>query len=251
MLSILSTLTTKSKPLKKILFSFLLLSILMSACSKHEVLLPQAKTNTCELQTANPTGKSYSSDSIVTYTCTSSHCGILPLNNRNYWIYEDSIFTNGVFTKIQLDTLRFDKQVKSVTDGLVWWKSNINVGLPETLYANDSSFFALSTRVFVPDVMDAKKEFGLITTDSLRFLSSFEDMAAQARLIKYTTPVATPAGTFNNCLFYEKNARYYRNDQVLFKPGVGVVKYVQTMYSYASRKMEVQKIATLVDVHFE
>lgn len=251
MLSILSTLTTKSKPLKKIIFSFTLLIFLLSACTKHEIIMPPIAGKTCELQTGNPSGKSYSADSVVTYNCTNSHCGVLSLSSNNYWIYQDSIFTNGVFAKVQLDTLRFDKQVQSLSDGLVWWKGSKNVGLPETLYANDSSFFGLENRMFMPGVMAAKKEFGLFAGDSLRFLSSFEDMAAQARLLKSQSPVSTPAGSFNDCLFFEKNARFFRNDQVFFKPGVGVVKYVQMLYSYSTRQFEPQQISTLVKVHIE
>jgi hypothetical protein len=68
-----------------------------------------------------------------------------------------SIFTDGVFLKTQMDTLRFTFQKQSLTDGLVWWQSNIEVGLPQWLYASDSSFFGLADRMFTTGIKDVKK----------------------------------------------------------------------------------------------
>ena len=126
--------------LKKTILPVLIGSIISFACRKNDILLPKAETETCVIQTANPAGRSYDTESIVAFTCTQKHCGILPLSSKNYWIYEDSIFTEGVFTKVQFDTLRYLANKKSLSDGLVWWEGNISVGLPDILYANDSSF---------------------------------------------------------------------------------------------------------------
>ena len=141
----------------------------------------EEKVETCELQTANPAGRSYSSDSVINYNCTSKHCGFIPLSSKNYWIYQDSIFNDGILHKVQFDTLRFTSNLKSLPDELVWWKSNIDVGLPEILFANDSAFFGLEDRLYAPNIMEAKKSYSLFEGDSIRYLTSFEDAAAIGR----------------------------------------------------------------------
>ena len=205
----------------------------------------------CKLQTENPAGRSYTSGSVVDYTCTERHCGILPLSSKNYWVYEDSIFDNGVFLKVQFDTLRYSSTKKSVTDGLIWWEGNISVGLPTTLYANESAFYTLTDRMFTPDIKDAKREFSIPTGDSAKYLTSFEDAAAQGRSVKLQTSIKTPAGVFNNCILFEKNAPYFRKDQVFIKPGIGVVKYIQEKATPGQRSIKLQQISTLVKVHIQ
>lgn len=214
-------------------------------------MVPVSNTKTCESQTANPTGKSYPADSVISYICLETHCGIMPLSSKNYWVYEDSFFTNGVFSNVQFDTLRYLKTKKSLSDGLVWWEGNISVGLPDFLYANDSSIFDLSERLFIPGVLDVKKEFGLFAGDSIKYLTSFEDAAAMGRSLKIESPVQTPAGVFSECIFFEKNSRNYRKDQVYFKPGLGVIKYIQEKAPIGQRVIKLQQISTLVSVHIE
>lgn len=237
--------------MKKIILSLLIGSIFLIACRKGDFLLPVSKDKPCELQKGNPLGKSYASDSVVDFQCFERHCGIMPLSSKNYWVYEDSFFTDGVFSKVQFDTLRYLTTKKSQPDGLVWWEGNISVGLPDIMYANDSSFFNLSDRLFTPDIMDVKKEFGLFPGDSLKYLTSFEDAAAMGRSLKFDSPIQTPAGTFNDCLYFEKNARNYRKDQVYFKPGLGVVKYIMEKAPIGQRVIKLQQVSTLVSVHIE
>lgn len=239
------------KPLKKTILSILIGSMFFLACRKGDFLEPATATEPCVIQTANPTGRSYSSDSVVSFVCTSKHCGILPLSSKNYWIYEDSVFTDGLFTKVQFDTLQYLTTTKSLPDGLVWWVGNIQVGLPDILYANDSSFFGLADRMFTQGIKDVKKDFGLFPGDSLRYLTSFEDAAALGRSLKLETPLKTLAGTFNDCLYFEKNARNYRKDQVYFKPGIGVVKYISEKAPMGQRVIKLQQVSTLVKFHFE
>jgi hypothetical protein len=237
--------------LKKLIVPFLIGSIFSFACRKNDFLLPKTETQPCELQTDNPIGRSYAAESLVAYSCTQKHCGILPLSSKNYWIYEDSVFANGVFTKVQYDTLRYLTNKKSLADGLIWWEGNISVGLPDLLYANDSSFFGLSDRLFAPDIRDVKKEFGLFPGDSLRYITSFEDAAAQGRSLKIETTINTSAGTFADCFYFEKNARNYRKDQVYFKPGIGVIKYIQEKSPIGQRVIKLQQVSTLVAFHIE
>ena len=241
----------KTDSLKKTIVSLFIGSIFFLACSKSDLIQPKTEKAACELQTGNPAGWSYTTDSVVAYTCTQDHCGMLPLSTKNYWIYEDSVFTDGVFNRIQLDTLHYTTQKKSLADGLIWWEANIYVGMPETIYANDSSLFSMADRMFTSGIKDAKKEFGLITGDSLRYLTSFEDAAALGRLLKIQYAINTSAGTFNDCLYFEKNARNYRKDQVYFKPGIGVVKYIQEKAPPGFREIKLQQVSTLVAVHIE
>jgi hypothetical protein len=226
-------------------------SIFFFAACRKDNFAPVTVLETCELQTGNPAGRSYSADSVVPFTCTQKHCGILPLSSKNYWVYEDSVFNDGVFAKVQYDTLRYISTLKSLQDGLVWWQSNISLGLPITLYANDSSFFGMEDRMFTPDVIDAKKDFGLFQGDSLKYLTSFSDAAAQGRSLKIETALKTQAGTFQDLLYFEKNARNYRKDQVYFKPGFGVVKYIVEKAPFGSRIIKLQQVSTLVTFHLE
>ena len=205
----------------------------------------------CELQTDNPAGRSYTADSLVSFTCTSKHCGIIPLSITNYWVYQDSIFNDGVFIKVTIDTLRFAKTVKSLTDGLVWWQGNLSVGLPNLLYANDSSIFEVNERLFAPGISDAKKEFGLFQGDSVKYLTSFTDAAAMGRSVKMDTEINTPAGIFSDCIYFEKNARNYRKDQVYFKPGIGVIKYILEKAPMGTRSIKLQQVSTLIAWHIE
>ena len=237
--------------MKKFIVSLLIGSTLLLACRKGDFLQPFTENKPCKLQTADPSGRSYAADSIVAYTCTESHCGIMPLSNKNYWVYEDSFFTDGVFSKVQYDTLRYLTNKISMTDGLVWWQGNISVGLPDILYANDSAFFSVGVRLFTPGIVDVKKEFGLFAGDSLKYLTSFEDAAAQGRSLKIETPLSTSAGTFDNCFYFEKNARNYRRDQLYFKPGLGVIKYITEKAPMGQRVIKLQQVSTLVAVHTE
>ena len=138
-----------------------------------------------------------------------------------------------------------------MTDGLIWWEGNISIGLPTTLYANESTFFSLSDRMFTPDVKDARKEFSIPSGDSAKYLTSFEDAAAFGRSVKLQTSIKTPAGVFNNCILFEKNAPYFRKDQVFIKPGIGVVKYIQEKAAPGQRSIKLQQISTLVKVYFQ
>ncbi len=221
----------------------------VSSCTKNDAT-PVA-TTTCWLQTDNPAGRSYESDSVISFTCTSKYCGLIPLSTNNYWIYEDSVFNNGVFVRVQYDTLRYTRTWKSISDGLVWWESNIVVGLPGMLYANDSSLFQISDRMFTTGIKDARKDYGLFPGDSVKYLANFEDAAATGRSLKMTEGLTTAAGSFDELIYFEKHARNYRKDQVYFKPGVGVVKYIQEKAAMGTMNLKLQQSSTLIGYHIE
>lgn len=212
---------------------------------------PPPAAEPCIEQTGNPSGRTYSTDSVVSYSCTSKHCGILPLSSKNYWVYQDSVFLDGVFVRVQMDTLRYSKNRKSVSDGLTWWEANIIIGLPELVYANDSAFYRLENTLFIAGTMNARKEFGLISTDSTRYLTSFEDVAAQGKTIKLSSTLKAPAGDFTDCLYFEKYSRNYRKDQVFFKPGTGVIRYVRESAAPGSSIIKLQQVSNLVSIHLE
>ncbi len=241
--------------MKKLTLSIFFLSILISSCQR-ELLEPPVekvtvKATPCIEQKVNPTGRSYSTDSLVEYNCTEKHCGFLPLSTKNYWVYEDSVFSNGVFVKVQMDTLRFNTTYKSLQDGLIWWKPNMGIGLPRLLYTNDSSFFAANESLLMPEFTNTRKDYGLFAGDSVKYLGSFEDVAAQCRSLKIETSIKIPAGSYSNYLYFEKNARFFGRDQLYYKPGIGILKYVQERATPGSPQIKLLKVCTLVSYHIE
>ena len=206
----------------------------------------------CLPQKGNPSGYSYIPDSMVAVHYTQKNCGLLPLSRNNYWIYEDSIFVAGVFSKVQFDTLRFTETYKSLPDQLIWWKTNINIGLPELLYASDSALYLAGYRFFAMDpIMDARKEYGLFAGDSIKYLTSFEDNAAFGRSVKLDGTLKTVSGNFSDCILFEKKAPYFRTDQVYFKPGLGVVRYVSEEATMGSPVLKLKQISTLISFHLD
>ena len=176
----------------------------------------------------------------------------MPLSRNSYWVYADSIFDAGTFTKLQYDTLRFEQTYQSLPDSIIWWKTNIEIGLPELMYANDSALFVAEYRIFAQDpILDAKKEYGLFEGDSMKYYTSFEDVGAIGRSVKLDGVIKTPAGNFDDCILFEKRSPRYRTDQVFFKPGIGVVRYVSEQAPMGSPELKLKKISTLVSFYLD
>lgn len=249
-MSILSDIDIKRIPLKRTILTLLTATALF-ACSKQGDLTNTTTEQPCIQQNDDPAGRSYSTDSVIAFTCTSSYCGLLPLSAKNYWVYLDSIYQDGVFVKTQLDTLRFSNTWKSLPDGIVWWGTNKSVGLPAVICSNDSAIFLVSDRFFTEGFKDARKEYSLFAGDSAKYLTSFDDAAAAGRSLKINNEVKTPAGQFTECIWFEKNARNYRKDQLYFKPGIGVLKYIQEKAPMGTFIIRMQQISTLVSYHIE
>lgn len=205
----------------------------------------------CKPQLINPAGRSYATDSVIETVCSENHCGLLPLGSRNYWVYLDSFFTNGIFDRVQTDTLRFNRNYLSLADSLIWWQPNLEAGYPELLYTNDSTLFKMEGRFFNTGMEDVRPEFMLFSGDSTRYISSFSDMAAICRSLKVQESVSTPAGIFEGCIFVDKLAPYFRHDQLILKPGVGIVRYTQEKTEMGSRKLLLQQTSTLIGFHIE
>ncbi len=253
----MSTLWTfKSKPLKKTILTLILGAVCLVSCKKEALVelpppMPQNMPLPCINQTANPAGRTYDSDSLFGYLCTDKHCGMMPLSAKSYWIYEDSVFDNGTFLRVDMVTLRYIRNIRSVSDGLIWWESDAYVGLPQLLYSNDSAIFLMRQRQYSPDLVDAKKDYSLFPGDSVRYLTSFDDIAATGRSLKLNEGISTPAGTFDACIYFEKYARNFRKDQVFFKPGVGVLKYIREEAPMGTRVLKMQHTMTLVAFQIE
>ncbi len=175
----------------------------------------------------------------------------MPLGSKSYWIYLDSIYIDGIFSSIKLDTLRFKSYI-SLPDSLIWWEPDMELGLPSLLYANDSGIFTTAFRFFSPDcIRDVKKEYSLFEGASTQYLTSFDDNAAMGRSEKLVSPTVCPAGSFAECILFEKHAPFYRKDVMIFKPGVGVVKYQTEKAPMGSPMMKMDKISTLISYHIE
>ena len=223
--------------------------LLFTACSKEKIEIAK---NTCIEQKTNPSGRSYTPDLMVATSYTTRHCGLMPLSRNSYWVYADSIFDAGNFTKLQYDTLRFEQTYQSLPDSIIWWKTNIEIGLPELMYANDSALFVAEYRIFAQDpILDAKKEYGLFEGDSMKYYTSFEDVGAIGRSVKLDGVIKTPAGNFDDCILFEKRSPRYRTDQVFFKPGIGVVRYVSEQAPMGSPELKLKKISTLVSFYLD
>ena len=191
-------------------------------------------------------GRSYACDSIAVFTYNKKHCGLFPLSTRSYWIYLDSIYTDGVFTSVKMDTLRFKSYI-SLPDSLIWWEPDMEIGLPAILYASDSAIFTNAFRFFSSDcIKDVKKEYSLFDGATAQYLTSFDDNAAMGRAEKLSAPTLCPAGSFSECILFEKNAPFFRKDVMIFKPGLGVVKYQTEKAALGSPIMKIDRISTLV-----
>lgn len=247
--------TFKSKPLKKTILTLITGSLVFVSCTKdsfERVPRPELQKIPlpCVEQNENTAGRSYITDSVLEFDCKEKHCGMMPLSAKSYWVYLDSIFEDGIFVRSKYDTLRFSS-LKSVSDGLVWWESNLDVGIPRKLYTNDSSLYGIHQRLYDPAHVDAKKEYSLFPGDSLRYLAGFDDIAAFGRSLKVYEPYATQAGTFLGCIYFEKHARNYRKDQVIFKPGLGVLKYIREKAPMGTPFLKMEQILTLISFHIE
>lgn len=246
--------------MKKSILPLVVGVVVLFSCKKESLDIPAdlqtipppvIVADPCISQSGNPGGKTYDMDSLLYFKCTDRHCGMMPLSAMNYWVYQDSVFMDGVFREVKTDTLRFSSNIRSLADGLTWWQSTVNVGIPQLLYTSDTSLFALQPKLYNPDYMEARKDLFLFPGDSVKYLSGFDDIAAAGRSLRINGKYEVPAGSFTDYIYFEKNARSYRKDQVYFKPGVGVLKYIHEQAPMGQRVIKLQHIKTLIAFHIE
>jgi hypothetical protein len=221
--------------------------ICLSSCRKTAI----APENLCTEQTANPASNSFFSEDVASINYSGNHCGMMPVNKQSFWVYEDSLFDNsGNFLSRRFDTLRYTKTYQT-PDNLIWWEGNKEVGLPEKMYSSQTAIYGLETRMFMVDTMQSKKEFYFIEKDSVKYLTSFGDIMAFAKLERKTDMINSPAGNFHNYIFYEKYSPSYRRDRIYFVPGMGVIKYTNEYYKApgSPANLTMNLISTLVSYH--
>jgi len=240
--------------LKKIIPHLLVASLLFSACQKEKnyiITAVQLKAEACLPQTDNPAGRTYLSENVIAATDTKKTCGIIPLSSKNYWVYQDSIFANGDFVSVKMDTLRYAKAWQTTTDNLIWWEGNLDVGIPRILYVNDSALFTIENQLLNPTVKQARKDYALFTGDSSNYISGFDDLGAFVRAIRVQSPLLTEGAKYSESIYFEKKSPNYRRDQVYFKTGIGVLKYITELVPMGERYFKLQRISTLVSFHVE
>ncbi|HMU47569.1 MAG TPA: hypothetical protein PKC72_14445 [Chitinophagaceae bacterium] len=224
--------------IKPALLSLGTATLALLACTKSTTEQPQ---NCIQLHDVpqyiyNTTNNVYSGDRFA-----EPICGILPMHKKNYWVYRDSLFdySTGAFQNVYIDTLRF-QEAYMYTDTITWWKPVVSFypgygfyykGFYDRVYSVDSVLYTLTEGSF--GFKHSIQWFFLLTADSVDKSSAWNDtntLSAYGK--KYNDPVVVPAGTFNGCIFYEKyfgDYNYYNQD-IYFKPGVGVVKSYQYYY---------------------
>ena len=214
--------------MKKLLPVFPVLIILFSACRKTEVPVPEV-SETCIEQTVNPLANSYDTNDVISVNYAGSHCGMMPLSSKNYWIYQDSIFdNNGFFKTTKIDTLRYTKTLQT-PDKLIWWEGSKDVGLPAKIYSSTDAIYGLQKGMFMADSMYSKREFYDADADT-SFFAGFADIVAFGKIIHKSEVLQTEAESFSEYILYEKYAPGYRRDRVYFVPGFGVIKYTSEYY---------------------
>jgi hypothetical protein len=236
--------------LKKLVLVFPVFIFLFTACRKSQ--LPVAISETCIEQTANPVANSYDTNDVVSVNYTRSHCGMMPLSAKNYWVYQDSLFDNsGAFKSIKLDTLRYTKTFQT-PDHLIWWEGSKDVGLPKDIYSSSDAIYGLQKGTFMADSMYSKREFYEADADT-SFLAGFADIVAFGKIINKTEILQTEAGSFPEYILYEKYAPGYRRDRIYFVPGFGVIKYTSEYYKAPGPPSNMKLLikSSLVSYHSE
>lgn len=211
--------------MKKLVRILPALIIFFSACRKTEIPVNE----TCIEQTANPLATSYDTSDVLSINYSGSHCGMMPLSSKNYWVYQDSLFDGDGNSKLtRLDTLRYNKTLQT-PDHLIWWEGNKDVGLPLKIYSSHYAIYGLQKGMFLADSFYIKREFYEAASDT-SYLASFGDIVAFGKILNKSEALITEIGTFSDYILYEKYAPGYRRDRVYFVPGFGVVKYTSEYY---------------------
>ena len=218
---------------KQSLFIIIIGSMFLVACKKVSIMQPQ----TCiQLQTIPQNLYDSRLDLFTGSIYNDPICGILPLHKNNYWVYRDSCFhyQTGAFLSVRIDTLRF-KEGYMYADSIRWWKTVVPIGpgygyykgYYDRVYSTDSILYTLTEGSVIKK---SNKWFLILNADSVYTGVSWNDtnyMDAYGK--KEASPVVVPAGTFNGCgLFIKKYGfAYVYNQDIYFKPGIGVVKSYQ------------------------
>jgi hypothetical protein len=199
----------------------MLISVLCFFCKKESKNISANGNETCLKNSAIPVGPF----TPVNTDYNKNHCGYLPLGKKNYWVYVDSVFNATGFQYAKIDTVRFD--VTSITsDSTIWWSQSTptSVMYPRYLYSMDSTTYVLAGAWGY----NATKWFYSIPLDSTNEDCRSTDVSSFCIAKKMTSPVIVPAGSFTNCMYYEKLGFHGNgiNSAIWFKPGIGGLRSV-------------------------
>lgn len=198
----------------------------------------------------------------------SAICGFMPMHKDAYWIYTDSFFnSDGSLSLVSQDTLRITGIFKSPLSPSLFWRmaSRNRKGMNGLFYTTDSLLYSLQAAFAVPTYFQADTWAGYRAagypmphppatgprnTDTLFTMNAVSDMAYMEKTFPYHETVNVPAGSYSDCIGFHKFLNI-TSEQMIFKPGVGMVKYISyysnfsSMFSYGS----VKQVSVLTSYH--
>lgn len=234
------------------LYPFLFLAILLLACHRdHCDNNPANPSMACVRNSTIPYGSYLQLQNLPPSSTDSIYCGYLPLSRKNYWVYLDSVYDqNGIYTHSIRDTLRYTV-TRRLQDGIAWWSTdsvgNLKVWAlyPRFVYSTDSVLYFISER------RTGAPFFKAITSDTLIEGCQYSDHSQICESVKNPNPVVVPAGTFTNCMKFNKTwVLGYYEIETHFKPGIGVLKtrYFTDRFTFPFRMI---RTSTLEAYHIE
>lgn len=199
----------------------------------------------------------------------SAICGFMPMHKDAYWIYTDSFFNNdGSLSSISQDTLRVKGISKSPLSPSLFWTmgSRNRKGMNGMFYTTDSLLYSIQTAFTSPAYLQGNTWAGYRAagyprprpiiadpryTDTLFTMNAVSDMAYMEKVFTYNEIITVPSGSYKDCIGVHKFLYTPFSDQLIFKPGLGMVKYISyydgsgAMFSYGA----VKQVSVLTSYH--
>jgi len=149
---------------------------------------------------------------------------LIPSSIGNYWVYEDSLFVDGAFTELSMDTLIIIDTLRA--HGKKWWELVGHQNLPfiyqyyaienDSVYSIQGGWSTILSLDYI------------YPSDTLTVLETIVegDLGLSRNVIKYDGSITTNAGTFINCGKYygEWTGTFYVEEYI--NPGVGFIKSI-------------------------
>lgn len=166
-----------------------------------------------------------------------SESGIIPMHMNNYWKYADSTWDSGG-NLIESDVHLLQSSEARMKNGDVWWTLNYPVGIVHQ--SNDTLF---NYEYLWPSGCPGKTpNYFLFDADSITSTFVMEGDMAFVMSSHKLSSIATPAGTFLDCLYYNKSGLSI----AIIKPGIGIIEFEGSEpFTNNSRKL------TLIEYYLE
>lgn len=198
----------------------------------------------------------------------SAICGFMPMHKDAYWIYTDSLFNNdGSLSSVRLDTLRVTAIFKSPLGPSLFWRmaSGNRKGMNGLFYTTDSLLYSIQIAFAIPAYFEGDTWAGYRAagypmprpiiadpryTDTLFTMNAVSDMAYMEKVFTCKEIITVPSGSYKDCIAVHKFL-YPASEQMIFKPGVGMVKFISYyggsggMFSYGA----VKQVSVLTSYH--